>query len=95
MHPAPYLTVIGSGGRSTRRLLRSPSVSSRSFTHRGQIFRTSRCAINPFRVEASRRIGQNYKLTVEGQLFADVDPADPLIFFKNDSFVQVELARYF
>ncbi len=48
-----------------------------------------------FRVEASRRIGQSYKLSVEAQLFADVDVNDPLSAFEEDSFVQVELARYF
>lgn len=48
-----------------------------------------------FRVEASRRIGQDFKVSVEGQLFVDVDPADPLSAFERDGFVQVELAHYF
>lgn len=48
-----------------------------------------------FRIEASRRLGQNYKLTVEGQLFADIDANDPMAAFQQDSFVQLELARYF
>jgi len=48
-----------------------------------------------FRLEASRRIGQNYKLSIEGQLFADIDPQDPLATLATDDFIQIGLTRYF
>ncbi|MCB2261699.1 MAG: hypothetical protein LGR52_01975 [Candidatus Thiosymbion ectosymbiont of Robbea hypermnestra] len=48
-----------------------------------------------FRLEASRRIGQSYKLAIEGQLFADIDPDDPLAAFATDDFIRIELIRYF
>ena len=48
-----------------------------------------------FRIEASRRIGDDFKLTLEGQAFTNVDPGNPMISFEKDDFVLVELARYF
>ena len=48
-----------------------------------------------FRVEASRRLGDSWKLTGELQTFANVDPADPLFAFSRDDFLLVELAYYF
>jgi len=48
-----------------------------------------------FRVEASRRIGQNYKLSLEGQLFSGIVPRDPLAAFRADDFIRIELTRYF
>ncbi|WP_207787516.1 hypothetical protein [Candidatus Thiosymbion oneisti] len=48
-----------------------------------------------FRVEASRRIGQSYKLSVEGQLFLDMASRDPLAAFAADDFIRIELTRYF
>jgi len=48
-----------------------------------------------FRVEASRRLGQSYKLSVEGQVFLDMAPRDPLAAFAADDFVLIELTRYF
>jgi len=48
-----------------------------------------------FRVEASRRIKQSYKLSVEGQLFLDMAPSDPLAAFAADDFIRIELTRYF
>ena len=47
------------------------------------------------RVEASRRIGDSWKLTGEMQAFSSVDPADPLFAFSRDDFLLVELAYYF
>lgn len=48
-----------------------------------------------FRVEASRRIGESYKLSVEGQLFLDMASRDPLAAFAADDFIRIELTRYF
>jgi hypothetical protein len=47
------------------------------------------------RVEASRRIGDSWKLTGEMQVFSSVDRADPLFAFSRDDFLLVELAYYF
>ena len=47
------------------------------------------------RVEASRRLGDSWKLTGEMQTFSNVDPADPLFAFSRDDFVLLELAYYF
>lgn len=65
-----------------------------------------------FSVEANRRIGQDWKVSIEGRAFAggehyDFNPGTPLTslvvpypnsktyFFKDDSFIQLELTRYF
>jgi len=48
-----------------------------------------------FRLEASRRIGPDYTLSIEGQLFLDIDPRDPLAAFATDDFIRIELTRYF
>jgi hypothetical protein len=48
-----------------------------------------------FRIEASRRFGDSYKVTLEGQAFVDVDPRDPLAVFRQDNFIQLEIAKYF
>lgn len=47
------------------------------------------------RVEASRRIGDSWKLTGELQVFTSIDQNDPLTAFENDDFLLIELARYF
>lgn len=46
-------------------------------------------------VEASRRLNDNWKITLDARLFPQVDPWDPLIFFEDDDFIQLRLARYF
>ena len=48
-----------------------------------------------FRVEASRRIGDNWKLTGELQVFTDVESSDPLVAFSQDDYLLVEFARYY
>ena len=47
------------------------------------------------RLEFERRIGQNYKLVIEGQYFAESDPLDPGYALRDDSFLLIELRRYF
>ncbi len=50
-------------------------------------------------IEASRRIGQSWKLTLEARLISHVDEsnpfASPIYSVRNDSFVMLEIARYF
>ncbi len=48
-----------------------------------------------YRVEFSRRLGDNYTIIVEGQTTANEDVGDPLFFFRNDSFLAIELRRFF
>ena len=48
-----------------------------------------------FRVEGSSRIGKGLKLNVEAQAFMDVADSDALSNVKKDSYIQVELQKYF
>ncbi len=48
-----------------------------------------------FRLEGNRRIGDNWKGTIEVQLFSNIDVNDPLIALANDDYMLLELARYF
>ena len=46
-------------------------------------------------LEASRRIGDDFKLTVNGYLFTETEPVDLVHNYANDDFVEVELGFYF
>jgi hypothetical protein len=48
-----------------------------------------------FRIEASRRIGQSWKATLELQTFANLDEDDPLIAFEDDDYLLLDMAYYF
>ncbi len=48
-----------------------------------------------FRVEASRRIGQSWKATLELQTFVNIDENDPLIAFEDDDYLLLDMAYYF
>ncbi len=49
-----------------------------------------------YSVEASRRIAESLKLTIEARLFKGISTSDLLLSsFRQDDFVQVELAYYF
>ena len=48
-----------------------------------------------FRVEASRRLGDSWRLEVELQTFANIDDDDPLSAFANDDYLLMDLAYYF
>ncbi len=48
-----------------------------------------------FFVEAERRIGENWKLEVEGRFFINTKDNVSLSNFENDSFVTISLGRYF
>jgi hypothetical protein len=46
-------------------------------------------------LEASRRVGEKWKLTLEARAFSGVPPTDPLHSMRRDDYVQLELTRYF
>ncbi len=46
-------------------------------------------------VEASRRIGQDWKITLEARWFIDLPTSDPLYPGRDDDFIQLELGWYF
>jgi hypothetical protein len=46
-------------------------------------------------IEGSRRIGDDWKLSIEGRVIVDPPEEDPIYSMRRDSFMQVELARYF
>lgn len=46
-------------------------------------------------IEASRRFGQAYLLTVQLRSWLNVDEKDLQYPFRQDDYMQVELARYF
>ncbi|PCI32367.1 MAG: hypothetical protein COB54_07670 [Alphaproteobacteria bacterium] len=46
-------------------------------------------------VEGSRRIGDNWKVTLDARFFLGVPMTDPVYLQSRDDFVQIRLARYF
>ncbi len=46
-------------------------------------------------IEASRRLGDHWKLSVDTRLFVSVPTNDPLFFYRDDDFVQIKLQRFF
>jgi hypothetical protein len=46
-------------------------------------------------LEASRRVMDDWKLSVEGRMFINTPEADPIYSIRRDSFMQIEMARYF
>lgn len=48
-----------------------------------------------FRIEGSRRLGDNWKGTIEVQTFSNIDKNDVLTSFSRDDYLLLELARYF
>lgn len=48
-----------------------------------------------YRFEFERRLGDSYKLFIEAQQFARIDRKDLLFSLHRDSFLQVELRKYF
>jgi len=46
-------------------------------------------------LEASRRLGQNYKLSVQARAWLDVPPDDLLLPLNHDDYLEISLARYF
>jgi len=48
-----------------------------------------------FRIEASRRLGKDFKINIEGQVFTDIDETNPLTLFEKDDHIQIELQKFF
>ena len=48
-----------------------------------------------FSLEASRRIGEQFKLTIEARTLTGLEPTDPLFALENDDYLLAELAWYF
>ena len=48
-----------------------------------------------FFVEASRRIGDRWRITLDGRFFLSVPVGDPAFVFRRDDFIQLRLARFF
>jgi hypothetical protein len=48
-----------------------------------------------YRLEASRRLGDSWKLNLEGQAFIHIPHDDILAGYRRDNYLQLELARYF
>ena len=48
-----------------------------------------------FSVEASRRLGNNWRLALEARIFSAIPDDDPLAFFADQDHLRLELTRYF
>jgi hypothetical protein len=48
-----------------------------------------------YRVEASRRVGDSWRATLEMQVFSNIDQKDVLAVFESDDFLLVEMAYFF
>ena len=46
-------------------------------------------------LEASRRLGQDYTLSVQARAWLDVRPGDLLLPLNHDDYLEISLARYF
>jgi len=46
-------------------------------------------------LESSRRLGANWKITLEGQAFINITDTELLASVRKDNYVQLEVARYF
>ena len=46
-------------------------------------------------LEASRRLGDNWKLNMEARAYAGLPSTNILYGFRNDDYLQIELARFF
>jgi hypothetical protein len=48
-----------------------------------------------FSIEGSRRVGDSWKLSLEGRMWTDIPHTDSLSSFRRDDYLQLEIARYF
>ena len=46
-------------------------------------------------IEGSRRLGDNWKLNIDARTYNGLKPASLLYSIRNDSYIQIEMARYF
>lgn len=59
------------------------------------IFKDTDKSTTLMRIEGSQRLGNNYKLTITGQVFLNVDEKEFVYLFRRDSFMELEFVRYF
>ena len=48
-----------------------------------------------FFVEASRRLGDTWKMTLEGRFFATVSDKEFTYFIRDDSFLQLSISKFY
>lgn len=48
-----------------------------------------------YSLEASRRLGENFKLELEVRLFNNASSNDPTYFLRNDDSIRTELSYHF
>lgn len=48
-----------------------------------------------YSLEASRRLGSDWKLSIEARLFSGLPESDPLFSLRQDDYLQIELFRFF
>jgi len=46
-------------------------------------------------LDASRRLGDSWKISIEATGFGNIDPSEFIYLIRNDSYVQISLAKYF
>ena len=46
-------------------------------------------------IEAERRVSRRLKLEIEGRLFMNTEPSDPLYFFRNESYLTTRMSFFF
>jgi hypothetical protein len=46
-------------------------------------------------IEASRRIGDSWKVTLEARAFTNLDSTEPLFVLRDDDYFELQIARYF
>lgn len=48
-----------------------------------------------FNLEASRRIGSNWKASLQARAWTHIDPSDAAFSFRSDDYIEAKLVRYF
>ena len=48
-----------------------------------------------FSLEASRRFGEDWKISVEARIFSNIEDSEFLYFFREDSFVRIQALKFF
>lgn len=46
-------------------------------------------------IEASRRVGDAWKVSLEGRVFTNMDRSEPLFDLRDDDYIELQIARYF
>lgn len=46
-------------------------------------------------IEASRRLGQSWKISLEARIFSNLDSNDVLFDFRNDDYIELQISKYF